>query len=43
MWLLECSPSTSNVAGSNHSLGASCWKVGSYLPMPGSLQCKNLD
>ena len=26
-------------AGSNLGPGASCWKVGSYLPMPGGLQC----
>ena len=24
---------------SNLGPGASCWKVGSYLPMPGGLQC----
>ena len=27
------------LAGSNLGPGASCWKVGSYLPMPGGLQC----
>ena len=26
---LECSPSTSEVTGSNLGLGTSCWKVGS--------------
>ena len=26
-------------AGSNLRLGASYWKVGSYLPMPGGLPC----
>ena len=26
-------------ASSNLGPGASCWKVGSYLPMPGGLQC----
>ena len=36
---LECLPSTSEVAGSNLSPGTSCWKVGSYLLMPGGLQC----
>ena len=35
---LECLHSTSEVTGSNLGLGASCWKVGSYLPMPGGLQ-----
>ena len=30
---------TSEAAGSNLGPGASCWKVGSYLPMPGGLQC----
>ena len=25
--------------GSNLGPGTSCWKVGSYLPMPGGLQC----
>ena len=25
--------------GSNLGPGASCWKVGSYLPMPSGLQC----
>ena len=28
-----------NAAGSNLGPGASCWKVGSYMPMPGGLQC----
>ena len=38
---LEFSPPTSEAAGSNLGPGASCWKVGtgSYLPMPGGLQC----
>ena len=40
---LECSPSNSEVAGSNLNPGTSCWKVGGYLPMPGGLQCRNLD
>ena len=31
--------SVSEAAGSNLGPGASCWKVGSYLPMPGGLQC----
>ena len=39
---LECSPSTSEVAGSNLGLGPSCWKVGSYLPMSNGLQCRIL-
>ena len=26
------------VVGSNLSPGTSCWKVGSYLPIPGGLQ-----
>ena len=30
------------VAGSNLGPGASCRKVGSYLPMPGGLQCRIL-
>ena len=33
---------TSEAAGSNLGPGASCWKVGSYLPMPGGLQCRIL-
>ena len=33
------SPPTSEAAGSNLGPGASCWKVGSYLPMPGGLRC----
>ena len=28
---------TSEAAGSNLGPGASCWKVGSYLPMPSGL------
>ena len=32
-------PPTSEAAGSNLRPGTSCWKVGSYLPMPGGLQC----
>ena len=36
---LEFSPPTSEAAGSNLRPGASCWKVDSYLPMPGGLQC----
>ena len=34
---IDCVSSES--AGSNLGPGASCWKVGSYLPMPGGLQC----
>ena len=30
---------TSETAGSNLLPVASCWKVGSYLPMSGGLQC----
>ena len=37
---VEFSPPTSEAAGSNLGLGASCWKVGSYLPMPGGLPRK---
>ena len=37
--MVEFSPQTSKAAGSNLGLGTSCWKVGSYLPMPGGLQC----
>ena len=37
--VVEYTPPTSEVAGSNLGPGASCWKVGSYLPMPGGLQC----
>ena len=29
-------------AGSSLEPGASCWKVGSYLPMPGGLHCSML-
>ena len=29
---------TSEAVGSNLGPGASCWKVGSYLPMPSGLQ-----
>ena len=36
---LEFLPPTSEAAGSNLRPGASCWKVGSYLLMPGGLQC----
>ena len=32
---LECPPSTFDIASSNLSPDTSCWKVGSYLPMPG--------
>ena len=39
VYRLEFSPPTSEATGSNLGPGASCWKVGSYLPMPGSLQC----
>ena len=37
---LEFSPPTSEAAGSNLGPGPSCWKVGSYLLMPGGLQCR---
>ena len=37
--VVEFSPPTSEVAGLNLGAGASCWKVGSYFPMPGGLQC----
>ena len=40
--VIECSPPTSEAVGSNLGPGASCWKVGSYLPMPGGLQCRIL-
>ena len=33
--VVEFSPPTSEAAGSNLGPGASCWKVGSYLLMPG--------
>ena len=36
---LEFLPPTLETAGLNLGAGASCWKVGSYLPMPGYLQC----
>ena len=36
--VVKFSPPTSEAAGSNLGAGASCWKVGSYLPMPGGLQ-----
>ena len=36
------SPSTSEVASLNFGPGASCWKVGSDLSIPDSLQCRNL-
>ena len=36
---LEFLPPTSEAAGLNLGPGASCWKVGSYLLMPGGLQC----
>ena len=39
---LECSPSTTEVAGFNQVQGALCWKFGSYLPMPGGLQYRIL-
>ena len=38
VWQLEFSPPTSEAAGSNIGPCTSCWKVGSYLPMPGGLQ-----
>ena len=37
--VVEFSPPTSEAAGSNLWPGASCWKVGSYLPMASALQC----
>ena len=37
--MVEFLPLNSEAAGSNLGLGASCWKVGSYLPMPGGLEC----
>ena len=37
--VVEFSPPTSEDAGSNLGLGTSYWKVGSYMPMPGGLQC----
>ena len=39
VYWLEFSHPTSEAAGSNLGPGASCWKVGSYLLMPGGLQC----
>ena len=35
---IEHLPSTSDIGGSNPSQDASCWEVGSYLPMPSGLQ-----
>ena len=32
--MVEFLPPTSEAAGSNLGRGVSCWKVGSYLPMP---------
>ena len=37
--VVEFLPPTSKAAGSNLGPGVSCWKIGSYLPMPGGLQC----
>ena len=37
--MLEFLHPTSEAAGSNLEPGASCWKIGSYLPMSGRLQC----
>ena len=37
--IIEFSPLTSENAGSTLGPGASYWKVGSYLPMSGGLQC----
>ena len=37
--MVEYTPPTSDAAGSNLGPGTSCWKVGSYLPMPSGLQC----
>ena len=34
---LQFSPPASEAAGSNLGPGSLCWKVGSYLPMPGDL------
>ena len=42
VYRLECSPSTSEVAGSNLDTGGSCWKVGSYLLVNIGLQCRIL-
>ena len=39
---LEYLPSTSEIASWNLGPGTSCWKVGSYLQMPGGLQCRIL-
>ena len=36
---LEFSPPTSEAPCLNLEPGALCWKVGSYFPMPGGLQC----
>ena len=38
VWLEFSSP-TSEATGSNLEPGPSCWKFGSYWPMPGGLQC----
>ena len=37
--VVEFSPPISEGAGLNLRPGTSCWKVGSYLPMAGGLQC----
>ena len=37
--VVEFSTPTSQAAGSNLGSGTSCWKVGTYLSMPGGLQC----
>ena len=37
--VVEFSLPISEATGSNLGPAASCWKVGSYLPMPGDLQC----
>ena len=42
VWRLQCLTSTSELAGSNLSLGTLCWKVGCYLPIPSGLQWKIL-
>ena len=39
VWRVEFSRPTSEATGLNLGPGTSCWKVGSYLPMPGGLQC----
>ena len=33
---------SAEAAGSKLGPGASCWKIGSYSPMPGGLQCRIL-